>query len=178
MCRNPEAAGLMLSPAACFSDPLYPNSDTLSASMLVSDSTFPISIAPEIHAFVQQDVIFSEEDVRLFAAVVADSAAVHFDSAFAQAQGYERPIVHGLLVASRFSRLMGMFLPGESSVIQSVQLNYRRPVYADTTVRYRVRVDRVVEAVGAIILILTATCADEIVCEGKAQCVLRRLPDA
>ena len=99
--------------------------------MRVTDVTPPREIAfSEIEPgqSVEQDLIFTEGDVEAFRRLAKDHARIHADPEFARTQGFDGPIVFGFQIASRFSRLLGMYLPGEHSVIKSVQLDYRKPV--------------------------------------------------
>lgn len=123
---------------------------------------------------VVQSVQFSEQMVRSYAALVADVAPVHTDGDYAASMGFDRPIAHGLLLASRFSRLMGMYLPGPSTVIQSVRLNFIRPVFCDELVEYSARVMSISVAVKAVVLGLSAKKADgSDAVSGQGQCVYK-----
>lgn len=152
-------------------DSLRASSQTLQ-QMNVSDATAAETVPVTEGARVEQEIIFSDADLEAFARLSGDRAAVHFDDAFAIARGFPGRIVHGLLISARFSRLMGMFLPGEHSIIQSISLQYRRPVLVSTTVVFSIEVERFVEAVGAVVLKLSATAGGAVCAEGRAQCVL------
>jgi 3-hydroxybutyryl-CoA dehydratase len=140
--------------------------------MIVTDDTPAQALAIDAAAFVRQEVTFAAGDVDMFAALSHDRASLHFDDGYAIARGYPGRIVHGLLIGARFSRLMGMFLPGEDSVIQSLNLQFRRPVSVGTRVTLSVEVEKIVEAVGAVVLKLSATADGVVLVEGRAQCVL------
>jgi 3-hydroxybutyryl-CoA dehydratase len=142
--------------------------------MIVTDDTPARALPLDVNASVRQAVTFAEADVEAFARVSSDRASLHFDDSYAVKRGYPGRIVHGLLLGARFSRLMGMFLPGENSVMQSVNLQYRRPVAVGATVMMSVEVERIVEAVDAVVLKLSATVEGIVVVEGRAQCVLCR----
>lgn len=146
--------------------------------MIVTDGTLAQALPLSADAVVEQDVTFTAADLDAFARLSGDRAAVHFDQAFATSRGFSGRIVHGLLIGSRFSRLMGMFLPGEESIIQSLTLQYRRPITIDTPVRFRIELDRFVESVGAVVLKLSASSDGEVAAEGRAQCVLRTIQQA
>lgn len=146
--------------------------------MIVNDGSPAQAVPLSADAVVEQDVTFTGADLDAFARLSGDRAAVHFDPAFATTRGFPGRIVHGLLISSRFSRLMGMFLPGEESVILSLTLQYRRPIAVDTPVRFRIELERLVESVGAVVLKLSATSHGEVAAEGRAQCVLRTIPQA
>lgn len=146
--------------------------------MIVTDETLAQPVPVAEGARVEQTITFTVADVEAFARLSGDRAAVHFDEAFAISRGVSGCIVHGLLIGSRFSRLMGMFLPGERSLIQSVSLQYKRPVPVGATVTFAIEVERIIEAVGAIVLKLSATVAGTVCAEGRAQCVVAVEPAA
>src|SRR5712675_2734487 len=142
--------------------------------MIVTDETVAQALPLTPDASVRQDVTFTEADVDSFGRVSGDRASLHFDERYAIAQGFSGRIVHGLLLGARFSRLMGMFLPGENSVIQTLSLRYRRPVRVGTRLTMAVELDRFSESVGAVMLKLSATADGQVVLDGTAQCVLCR----
>jgi 3-hydroxybutyryl-CoA dehydratase len=142
--------------------------------MIVTDDTPAHALPIDASAVVQQDVTFAVAAVDAFRQLSGDRASMHFDDGYAAGRGFPGRIVHGLLVGARFSRLMGMFLPGESSVIQSLTLQFRRPVLVGARLTMVVEVERIVEAVDAVVLKLSATTGGMLVVEGRAQCVLCR----
>lgn len=123
----------------------------------------------------ERTVIFTEEIVASFAKITGDRAPVHFDQNFAQKLGYREPIVHGFLVSSFFSEMLGCHLPGPDSVIQKFSIDFHAPVYINQTIRFKIRVTQVAEAVSAVSLSLTATNEEnQVICQGKAVCILRQ----
>ncbi|MBV9081501.1 MAG: MaoC family dehydratase, partial [Acidobacteriaceae bacterium] len=53
-----------------------------------------------------------ERDVRAFANLSGDFNPLHIQQEFAKRTSYQRPVVHGLLIGSYVSTLVGMHLPG------------------------------------------------------------------
>lgn len=72
---------------------------------------------------------FTREDVSQFAALTNDFNPIHFDEEYARTTRFEKPIVHGLLVASLFGELLGVHLPGKGTIYLSQQLRFRAPVF-------------------------------------------------
>lgn len=63
-----------------------------------------------------------------FAALSGDTNPLHREAGFARERGFPGPVAHGMLLAALFSRLVGTRLPGESALILSCGLKFRRPV--------------------------------------------------
>ncbi|MDP3129875.1 MAG: MaoC family dehydratase, partial [Bacillota bacterium] len=59
---------------------------------------------------------FVEADVVGFAEVSGDRNPAHMDEAYAQTTIFKTRIVHGMLVGSLFSALLGTELPGLGSI--------------------------------------------------------------
>jgi 3-hydroxybutyryl-CoA dehydratase len=122
---------------------------------------------------VFERVRFSKEMLADFAQVAKDRAPVHDDPRFARAAGFAGPIVQGLALSTRFSRLIGMYLPGGHAILESVELKFRRPVYADQDVIFRAVVDRVFRPLRVVTLALTISRQDTHHVTGSARCLVR-----
>ena len=72
---------------------------------------------------------FTKEDVLLFAQISGDHNPVHLDEAYAQTTQFGACIVHGLLVASLFSYLLGCELPGPGAIYLGQSLAFKGAVY-------------------------------------------------
>lgn len=72
---------------------------------------------------------FSEEDVDDFVKLSGDANPLHVDENFAKSRGFRGRLVHGALIASKFSYLVGMVMPGIGSLYISQELNFHNPVY-------------------------------------------------
>ncbi len=64
-----------------------------------------------------------------FAAISGDENPLHTDETYAREQGQPGRVVYGMLTASLYSTLCGMFLPGERSLLQSVEAKFHKPVF-------------------------------------------------
>ena len=121
---------------------------------------------------ITSQVSLTSEGLESFIALSGDRAAAHVDPAHAQAMGFKDRIVQGLCTALPFSRLLGMYLPGPNCVIQSLDFKFKKEVYVGEMLTYRVAIERLVPAVGAVRLALSVTRGDgEVACAGMAQCV-------
>lgn len=75
---------------------------------------------------------FSQEEVNQFAQVTGDKNPVHTDAAYAATTMFKRPIMHGMLSASLFSKVFGTLFPGEGTIYLKQSLSFLRPMYVDT----------------------------------------------
>jgi enoyl-CoA hydratase len=71
---------------------------------------------------------FSSEDVVQFAEVSEDNNPIHLDDAAAAASIFGQRVVHGMLVGSLFSALIGTKLPGEGAIYLGQNLSFKAPV--------------------------------------------------
>jgi len=76
---------------------------------------------------------FSQEDVVLFAKVTGDNNPVHLDAAYAANTIFKRPIIHGMLGATVFSKVFGTMFPGEGTIYLNQNLQFLRPMLVDTS---------------------------------------------
>ena len=75
---------------------------------------------------------FSQDDVVDFARVTGDNNPLHLDADFAAATPFKRPIIHGMLGASVFTKVLGTEFPGYGSVYLGQTLEFLRPMFVDT----------------------------------------------
>lgn len=68
-----------------------------------------------------------------FCKMTGDVNPLHTDENFAKAKGYESNVAYGMLTASFLSTLAGVYLPGERSLIHSVESKFTKPVYVGDT---------------------------------------------
>ena len=82
----------------------------------------------------QQDsfiIKITESMVEKFSNLSGDLNPLHMDNEFAESSSFNKRIVHGMLLASFFSQLIGMKLPGKNALYFSQTLNFRSPCYID-----------------------------------------------
>lgn len=67
--------------------------------------------------------------VDAFTKISGDTNPLHVDPSFAKDRGYADRVVYGMLTASLYSTLVGVYLPGRNALLQEVETSFRRPVY-------------------------------------------------
>jgi len=75
---------------------------------------------------------FSQQDVVLFAKVTGDNNPVHLDDEYAAKTLFKRPIIHGMLGGSVFSKVFGTMFPGEGTIYLNQNLQFLRPMLVST----------------------------------------------
>lgn len=78
------------------------------------------------HSF---ELIINEELVSDFAKISGDFNPLHMDEQYAKDAEFEKRVCHGMLLASFFSRLIGMYLPGKNALYFSQNLNFVKPCF-------------------------------------------------
>lgn len=99
----------------------------------------------------------SEPMLDAFRALSGDHNTLHVDRAFAQAQGFQDRVVYGMLTASFYSTLVGMYLPGKHALLQGVDAAFLAPVFVGDTLTISGEVVAVNEAVAQIEIKATIT---------------------
>ena len=74
-------------------------------------------------------VQITKEMLDLFGEITGDNNPLHCDEEYAKAKGKKGRVVYGMLTASFLSTLAGMYLPGEKSLVQGVDVKFLKPVY-------------------------------------------------
>jgi 3-hydroxybutyryl-CoA dehydratase len=77
----------------------------------------------------------TEEILKKFAAISGDFNPLHMDEKYAKNTQFNKRICHGMLLASFFSRLIGMYIPGKQALYFSQSLNFISPCFIGDTVK-------------------------------------------
>ena len=75
------------------------------------------------------DVIITQSLVDDFAKISGDYSPIHMNEEFAKSTKFGRKIVHGMLLASLLSRMVGMYLPGKYALYASQTLEFHKPCF-------------------------------------------------
>jgi 3-hydroxybutyryl-CoA dehydratase len=106
---------------------------------------------------------FRMADVQAYAALTGDMNPLHVDPAAAARGRFGRPVVHGMLTASLFSRLLAMDVPGPGTIYLRQSLRFARPVWPDEEVTASVAILR--RSPRRRLIWLRTVCADQ---DGRA----------
>lgn len=64
-----------------------------------------------------------------FTAMSGDINPMHLTDEYAKKHGYDHRLVYGMLTASFYSTLIGVYLPGEHCVFHEINTTFNAPVY-------------------------------------------------
>jgi 3-hydroxybutyryl-CoA dehydratase len=98
-----------------------PNEFRLADLFVGQEASFP-AVAPSGESV-------SAEMQELFLGLTKDNSPCHVDEAFAREKGFKGKLVYGMLTASFYSTLVGVYLPGKYALFQEAHVNFSAPVY-------------------------------------------------
>ena len=79
------------------------------------------------------EVTITSHMMSLFNEITGDTNPLHCDVEYAVSRGYSGQVVYGMLTASFYSTLAGVYLPGKYCLLQSVDTGFRSPVFIGDT---------------------------------------------
>ena len=82
------------------------------------------------HSF---NVTITHEMMDQFCSLSGDINPLHTDTEFAMAHGFSDRVVYGMLTASFYSTLIGVYLPGRYALLQTVHTAFIAPVFSGDT---------------------------------------------
>lgn len=109
------------------------------------------------------DEIITDEDLDTFASLCGDYSPIHISYQAALEAGFPGRVVHGALLNSFISRLIGMHMPGFYSVIATINLRFRAPVIVNTPIKIAGEVTNISGAARAIIMKVKIVSSDALV---------------
>jgi len=113
--------------------------------------------------------VFTEEEVIKYSEISTDTNPIHLNEICAKSMVFGKRIVHGMLVASLFSALIGTELPGKRAIYLGQTLNFKAPVFIGDQVRASVEIIHIRE--DKPIVTLSTICVDiegKVLVEGEA----------
>lgn len=100
------------------------------------------------------------EMVENFAKLTGDCNPVHLDENYAKETIFKKRISHGQLVASLFSGIFGMQLPGEGAIYLAQNSKFISPVFLNDTITATVTIKEINVERNRVIFDTTATNQD------------------
>lgn len=93
-----------------------------------------------IGQYYEKNFVVTEEQGNEFAKISQDYNPIHLDEEAASKSRFGRKIVHGMLVGSYFSGIIGNIFPGAGSVYISQEILFRRPLYYNSEIMIRIEI--------------------------------------
>ena len=118
-----------------------------------------------------------QKDVDAFAELTGDFNPVHIDEEYAANTIFKGRIVHGAYIASMFSTIMGMQLPGPGSIFRDITLNHRGPVRVGDTALVQVEISEIDLERQVVTLSLSCKVNGKKVVRGEAGAWVAQKPD-
>ncbi len=126
--------------------------------------------AGDVYSFTRK---ITDTDLRRFAKLSGDFNPLHMDAAYARKTPFKKKVVHGMLLASFFSRLLGMMCPGEKCLYISQDLKFLKPVFAGQTVTVRAEIKSKNDSIRMITLDTAILVGSSTVVSGEARASFR-----
>lgn len=77
--------------------------------------------------------------------LTGDVSPIHIDADYAKDRGFPGRVVYGMLGASFFSTLAGVYLPGEHCLLHGVECKFAKPIFIGDVLTVKGTVERVSE---------------------------------
>lgn len=111
---------------------------------------------------------FSFDDILSFAHLTGDFNPLHVDPKY-QSPIFKGNIVHGMLVGSLFSTLVGMYCPGKNCLYLSQELKFAQPIYPGQELIVKGTVTRKIEALKILFIKTEIIVEHKVVVKGQAK---------
>ena len=84
--------------------------------------------------------VIALDQVEDFAALTGDNNPLHLEASFAQACGFKERVVYGGLLIGQISKLLGTEFPGPGCLWQSLDIQFKSPLYIGEQAQMRAKV--------------------------------------
>ncbi|WP_025763072.1 MaoC family dehydratase [Dyadobacter tibetensis] len=91
-----------------------------------------MTIEAVVGASFEHSFRFTQEQVVQFAILTGDDNPLHLDAGYAATTPFKRPIIHGMLGATVFTKVLGTEYPGHGSIYLNQTLDFLRPMFVET----------------------------------------------
>jgi acyl dehydratase len=121
------------------------------------------------------EIVVTESLVNTFADISGDYNPLHVDENYANSTNFKHRVCHGMLLASFFSRLVGMYLPGKNALYFSQSLKFIAPCFINDKILVEGEVLEKSNASRIITLKTTITNdSGECLVDGQAKVIVRK----
>lgn len=78
---------------------------------------------------------FTQKETEMMGDLIGDHNPFHYDGPFVKATRFQRPIVHGMLLAGMICHFGGDLFPGPGYLAERMDFDFHLPVYFGDTIR-------------------------------------------
>ncbi|MCE6992318.1 MaoC family dehydratase [Dyadobacter sp. CY323] len=89
-------------------------------------------VEPVVDSTFEYPFKITQEEVQRFADLTGDNNPIHLDAEYAATTSFKRPIIHGMLGATVFTKVLGTQFPGFGSIYVKQTLEFLRPMFVET----------------------------------------------
>ena len=118
---------------------------------------------------VEFEQTITEDLVDKFAEITGDYNPLHTDQKYASTTQFKERVVHGMLIASFISTLVGMYCPGKRSLYLTQTINFRSPLKINKKVKIKGEVKQKFDSLKMILIKTTIFNENTIIINGEAK---------
>lgn len=94
-----------------------------------------------IGQYFEKNFVVTEDMGKMYAEISQDYNPIHLNTEIAKASRFGQKLVHGMLVGSFISGVIGNEFPGAGSIYMHQKLVFKCPVYYSTNITIRIEID-------------------------------------
>jgi len=98
------------------------------------------------------EINISESKVDAFSELSGDISPLHINDEFAKERGFNKRVVHGMLISIYISKLIGVHFPGENSLLQILNLKFLSPAYINDTIKITAVIEHISLSTNIVIM--------------------------
>ena len=96
-------------------------------------------------------------EVKRFAQLSGDFNPIHIDKKVSKSLGFNDVVVHGNLACARISKVIGMFFPGNGSLLLEQNISFSKPIYPKDIINFEFKIDSINEYMDLLVIKVKAT---------------------
>jgi len=124
---------------------------------------------PSIHDSITESFHFTQDEVILFSELSGDKNPLHLDKEYAKTTIFGKPIIHGFLGGSVFSKMLSSNFWGEGTIYLQQDMKFLKPMYVDKIYKATLTINDIkAEKNIAIISTQITTPSDNLIITGTA----------
>lgn len=112
--------------------------------------------------------VMDENTILSFAEVSGDTNPIHLDERYAAGTIFERRVVHGMLVASYISAVIGTEFPGAGTIYLEQSVRFLQPIYIGDEIEICIKILELFQKGKALLETNVINNKGALVIEGKA----------